>query len=228
MPHSITLNGWAVWVCSHAQISDTTPALKSQGKSKKGRVVPAKYVPNKKWNVVLSYNTLKIAQLLPEDKKYHQYHHGRNWMEKSSMKMLPDQNSERDKLHHWRLFRSARSACNGVSIWEWYKCLMHHQSDCTAGLLIVIGKAFKHLEHWGSHHLDSHVCHIMSAHDTKEEDEDSDMILMIRTKNQTKKKTKMKSPKMRTVLLRILTQVSLMVTAQTFCLLTRACIDSNS
>ncbi len=87
-------------------------------------------------------------------------------MEKSGMKMLPEQIPERDKLHLWKLFRSARSASNGVSIRE-YKCPMCHQSDCRAGLRIM-------RERCGSHHLDSHIRKAMSACDTEEEDQDSD------------------------------------------------------
>ncbi len=88
------------------------------------------------------------------------------------MKMLPEQIPERDELHLWKLFRSTRSASNGVSIRE-YKCPMCHQSDCRAGLPIVRGNGFEQLEHCGFHHLDSHVRKAMSAHNTKEEDQDS-------------------------------------------------------
>ncbi len=89
--------------------------------------------------------------------------------------MLPEQAeqvSEQDELHLWKLFRSARSARNGVSIRE-YKCPMRHQSNCRAGLLIVRGNGFEQLERCGSHHLDSHICKAMSARDTEEENQDS-------------------------------------------------------
>ncbi len=89
------------------------------------------------------------------------------------MKMLPEQIPERDELHLWKLFRSARSASSGVSIRE-YKCPMRHQSDCRAGLLIVRGNGFERLERCRSHHLDSHIRKAMSASDTEEEDQDSD------------------------------------------------------
>jgi hypothetical protein len=52
---------------------------------------------------------LNTARLDPEDRKYDPYQHARDWMEKSSMKMLLEQISERDKLHLWKLFRSTRS-----------------------------------------------------------------------------------------------------------------------
>jgi hypothetical protein len=77
-------------------------------------------------------------------------------MEKSGMKMLPEQIPERGELHLWKLFRSANSASNGVSIRE-YKCPMRHQSDCRAGLRIVSGNGIEQLERCGSHHLDSHI-----------------------------------------------------------------------
>ncbi len=48
-PRRVTRNGRAVRLRSHAQISDTTPALVSGEKIKKGRVAPAPYVPDKKW-----------------------------------------------------------------------------------------------------------------------------------------------------------------------------------
>ncbi len=89
------------------------------------------------------------------------------------MKMLPEQIPERDELHLWKLFRSTRSASNGVSIRE-YKCPMRHQSNCRAGLRIVHGNGFEQLERCRSHHLDSHIHKAMSAQDTKEEDQDSD------------------------------------------------------
>jgi hypothetical protein len=107
---------------SFCKISDTAPALISEGKSKKSRMTPA---PDKKWKVILWYDTTNTALLDPEDRKYNQYQHTRYWMEKSGMKMLPDQIPEWDELHLWKLFRRARSACTGVSIQE-YKCLMCH------------------------------------------------------------------------------------------------------
>ncbi len=87
--------------------------------------------------------------------------------------MLSGQIPERDELHLWKLFRSARSASNGVSIRE-YKCPMCHQSDCRAGLHIVRGIGFEQLERCGSHHLDSPIRKAMSTRDTEEEDQDSD------------------------------------------------------
>ncbi len=101
---------------------------------------PALYVTYKKWKVILHYDTSNTTQLDPEDRNYYQYQQARDWMEKSCMKMLPDQIPEQDELHLWKLFRRARSAGSGV-IRE-YKCLMHHQSDCTAGLWIVSGNGF--------------------------------------------------------------------------------------
>ncbi len=86
------------------------------------------------------------------------------------MKMLPGQNPERDELHLWKPFRSA---CNGVSIRE-YKCLMRHQIDSNAaGLQIRSGNGLEQVKGCGSHHLDSHVRHIISVSDSEEEDEDS-------------------------------------------------------
>ncbi len=80
-------------------------------------------------------------------------------MEKSGMNMLPEQIPERDELHLWKLFRSVRSASNGVSIRE-------YKFDCRAGLRIVCGNRFEQLECCGSHHLDSHIRKAMSARDT--------------------------------------------------------------
>ncbi len=51
---------------------------------------------------------------------------------------------------------------------------MRHQSDCRAGLHIVLGCGFEQLECCGSHHLDSHIRKAMSARNTEEEDQDSD------------------------------------------------------
>ena len=115
-PRRVTRNGGAVRVRPHEQISDITPALVSEGKSKKGRVAPD---PEKKWKLIRWYDTSNTARLDPEDRKYDQYQHARDWMEKRVMKMLPEQIPERDELHLWKLFRSARSASNGVSIREY-------------------------------------------------------------------------------------------------------------
>jgi hypothetical protein len=90
-----------------------TSALVSEGKSKQGWVAPD---PEKKWMVILWYDTSNTVQLDPEDRKYDQYQHACNWMEKICIKLLPEQTPERDELHLWKLFRSARSASNGFSI----------------------------------------------------------------------------------------------------------------
>ncbi len=169
-PRRVTCNGGAVQVRPHAQISDIAPALVSEGKSKNGRVAPD---PEKKWKTIQQYDTSNTARLDPEDRKYDQYQHARDWMEKSGMKMLPEQIPERDELHLWKLFRSAKSASNGVSIRE-YKCPMCHQSDCRASLRIVRGNGFEQLERCGSQHLDSHIRKAMSGSDTEVGDQDSD------------------------------------------------------
>ncbi len=65
-PSLVTRNGEAVRVRPHAQILDIAPALVSEGKSKKGRVAPD---PEKKWKVILWYDTSNTAQLDPEDRK---------------------------------------------------------------------------------------------------------------------------------------------------------------
>ncbi len=62
-------------------------------------MAPISYVPDKKWKVILRYDTSITAQLNPEYRKYNQYQHVRDWMEKSCMKMLPDQIPERDERH---------------------------------------------------------------------------------------------------------------------------------
>jgi hypothetical protein len=49
------------------------PALVSEKKIKKGRVAPALYVHNKKWKVILRFDTSNTAQLDPEYRKYYQY-----------------------------------------------------------------------------------------------------------------------------------------------------------
>ncbi len=49
-------------------------------------MAPAPYVPDKKWKVVWSYNTSITAQLDPEDRKYYQYQHVLDWMEKRALK----------------------------------------------------------------------------------------------------------------------------------------------
>jgi hypothetical protein len=72
-PCSVTRNGGAVRVRSHAQISDIAPALVSEKKFKKGRVAPAPYVPDKKWKVIRHFDTSNTAQLDPEYRKYYQY-----------------------------------------------------------------------------------------------------------------------------------------------------------
>jgi hypothetical protein len=169
-PRRVTRKGGAVRVRSHAQISDTASALVSEGKSKRGRVAPD---PEKKWKVILLYDTSNTVQLDPEDRKYDQYQHARDWMEKRGMKMLPDQIPERDELHLWKLFRSARSASNGVSIRE-YKCPICVINQTVGQECALCGNGFEQLEHCGSHHLDSHVRCALSARDTEEEDDDSD------------------------------------------------------
>ena len=50
---------------------------------------------------------------------------------------------------------------------------MLHLSGCRAGLRIVRCNGFEQLERCGSHHLDSHVSHAMSARNIDEEDQDS-------------------------------------------------------
>ncbi len=75
-PHSVTRNGGAVRVRPHAQISDIAPALVSEKKFKKSRVAPAPYVPDKKWKVILRFDTSissNTVQLDPEYRKYYQY-----------------------------------------------------------------------------------------------------------------------------------------------------------
>jgi hypothetical protein len=67
---------------------DTTSALVSEKKIKKGRVAPASYVPDKKWKVILRFDTSNTVQLDPEYRKYYQYKHACDSMEKSCMKML--------------------------------------------------------------------------------------------------------------------------------------------
>ena len=76
-PRHVTRNGGTVRVRSHAQFSDTASALVSEGKSKKGRVAPD---PEKKWKLILWYDTSNTARLDPEDRKYDQYQHAREWM----------------------------------------------------------------------------------------------------------------------------------------------------
>jgi hypothetical protein len=120
--------------------------------------------PEKKWKLILWYETSNTALVDPEDRKYDQYQHAREWMEISGMKMLPEQIPERDELHLWKLFRSARSASNGISIRE-YKCPMRHQSDCRASFCINRGNCF-----------DSNLLSSWSAvdRDTEEENQYSD------------------------------------------------------
>ncbi len=71
-PRRVSRNGGAVQVRSHAQISITAPALVSEKKIKKGRA-PAPYVPDKKWKLILHFDTSNTAQLDPEYRKYYQY-----------------------------------------------------------------------------------------------------------------------------------------------------------
>jgi hypothetical protein len=87
-PSQVTRNGGAVRVRSHVQISDTASALVSEKKIKKGQVAPTPYVPHKKWKDIRRFDTSNTVQLYPEYRTYHQYHHERDWMEKSGMKML--------------------------------------------------------------------------------------------------------------------------------------------
>ncbi len=72
-PHRFTCNGGAVRVRPHAQILDTVSTLVSEEKFKKGRVAPGQYVPDKKWKVILRFNTSHTVQLDPEHRKYYQY-----------------------------------------------------------------------------------------------------------------------------------------------------------
>ncbi len=65
-PSSVTSNGGAVRDRPHLQISDIAPVLESEGKSKKGRVAPD---PEKKWKVILWYDTSHTTRLDPEDRK---------------------------------------------------------------------------------------------------------------------------------------------------------------
>jgi hypothetical protein len=54
-------------------------------------------------------------QLDPEDRKYNQYQHEHDWIEKGSMKMFPDQipEQELEELHLWKL----------ETLWEHCVCL---------------------------------------------------------------------------------------------------------
>jgi hypothetical protein len=72
-PCRVNRNGGAVLVCPHEQILDAQSALVSEKKFKKGRVAPAPYVQDKKWKVILCFNTSNTVQLDPEYKKYYQY-----------------------------------------------------------------------------------------------------------------------------------------------------------
>jgi hypothetical protein len=72
-PRRVTCNGGAVRVCPHAQILGTASALVSEKKFKKGRVAPAQYMPDKKWKVILCFDTSNTVQLDPEYRKYYQY-----------------------------------------------------------------------------------------------------------------------------------------------------------
>ena len=72
-PRRVTRNGGAVRVRPHEQILDIASALVSAKKFKKGRVAPAPYVPDKKWKVILRFNTSNTVQLDPEYRKYYQY-----------------------------------------------------------------------------------------------------------------------------------------------------------
>jgi hypothetical protein len=100
-PRHVTRNGGAVRVHHHLQFSDIAPALVSEGNSKKGRVAPD---PEKKWKIIRWYDISNTVRLDPEDRKYYQYQHACEWMEKGSMKMLLEQISERDELNLWKLF----------------------------------------------------------------------------------------------------------------------------
>ncbi len=72
-PRCVARNGRAVRVRSHVQILGTTPALVSEKKIKKGQMAPALYVPDKKWKVIMRFDTLNTAQLDPEYREYYQY-----------------------------------------------------------------------------------------------------------------------------------------------------------
>ncbi len=87
-PRCVTGNGCAIPVCPHAQISDTASALVEEAKSKRGQLAPAPYMPDKKWKIILCFDTSNTAQLDPEYGRYYQYQRARDWMEKSCMKML--------------------------------------------------------------------------------------------------------------------------------------------
>ncbi len=90
LPAGAMASGGAIRVRSHEQILDTASALVSEGKSKKGQVAPAPYVPEKKLKFILlvGFDTSNTTRLDPEDRMYDQYQHVRDWREKSSMKML--------------------------------------------------------------------------------------------------------------------------------------------
>ncbi len=62
-PRRVIRNGGAVRVRSHAQISDIPPALVSEKKIKKGRVAPDPNEPDKKWKVILHFETSNTTQL---------------------------------------------------------------------------------------------------------------------------------------------------------------------
>ena len=81
--------------------------------------------PEKKWKLILSYDTSNTARLDPEDRKYNQYQHEHDWIEKGSMKMFPDQipNLRNCIFGNWKLYGSAVSVYNAVSIRE-YSCVM--------------------------------------------------------------------------------------------------------
>ena len=72
-PRHVTRNGGAVRVRPHVQISDTSSALVSEIKFKKGRVAPAPYVPDKKGKVIRRFDTSNTAQLDPEHRMYYLY-----------------------------------------------------------------------------------------------------------------------------------------------------------
>ncbi len=67
-PRHVTRKGGAVRVCPQTQILDTAHALVSEGKSNKGRVASAPYVPDKKWKITLRFNISNTKQLDSKDR----------------------------------------------------------------------------------------------------------------------------------------------------------------
>jgi hypothetical protein len=159
-PLLVARNGGAVRVRFNGEGSRSASSPVRARKFKEQQRALREYVWQKEWKVVRRYATGGRAQLDAEDIDFDIYKQAREFMEMSSMKMLPQQEVQAGCVHLWQLKLQATAASKEFAIQE-YKCPIRHLYKCNVGLRIVEGPGIMQLERYGMHYRQSHPqpCH---------------------------------------------------------------------